>query len=109
MSNGSIAPDLGDMWHHGYPVSSQWEGGPELELDFASDCDSAHGAMVKGMKDYISVIRKCSLWILIRDSLCPPDILSLRTAGRKWNNPELYGEFAALWFFLMMLKMVQWI
>ena len=23
MSNGSISPDLGDMWHHGYPVSPQ--------------------------------------------------------------------------------------
>ena len=31
MSNGSISPDLGDMWHHGYPVSPQWEG--RLELD----------------------------------------------------------------------------
>ena len=23
MSNGSISPDLDDMWHHGYPVSPQ--------------------------------------------------------------------------------------
>ena len=53
------------------------------------------------MRDYISVIRECSLWILIRDSLCPIDILSLRTAGRKWNNAKVCGEYAALWFFLM--------
>ena len=25
MSNGSISPDLGEMWHHGYCVSPQWE------------------------------------------------------------------------------------
>ena len=102
MSNGSMSPDVGDMWHRGYPVSQQWEG--ELELDSASDCDNAYGAMVKGMKDYISVIRECSLWILIRDSLCPPDILSLRTAGRKRNKAKIYGEFAALGFFLMTNK-----
>ena len=52
------------------------------------------------MRDYINVMKEYSLWILIRDSLCPPDILSLRTAGRKWNNAKLYGEFAALWFSL---------
>ena len=81
------------MWHHGYVVSPQWEGG--LEVESASDCDNAWG-----MRDYISVVRECSSWILIRDSLCPPDILSQRT-GRKWNNAKLYGEFAALRFFLM--------
>ena len=59
MSNGSISPDLGDMWHHGYPVSPQWEGG--LELDSASDCDTASGSMERGMRDNISVIRVCSL------------------------------------------------
>ena len=26
MSNGSMSPDLGDKWHHGYPVRPQWEG-----------------------------------------------------------------------------------
>ena len=36
ISNGSVSPDLGEMWRHGFPVSPQWEG--ELELDFASDC-----------------------------------------------------------------------
>ena len=97
MSNGSLSPDLGDMWHHGYLVSPQWEG--RLELDSANDSDN--GAMEKGMRDYISVTRKCSLWILIRDSLCSPDILSLRTAGRKWNNAELYGEHLTHWFFFM--------
>ena len=96
---GTEAPDLGDMWHHGYPVSPQCEGG--LELDSASDCDNAYGAMEKGTRDYISVKRECSLWTLIRDSLCPPDVIRLRTAGRKWNNAKLYGEYAALWFFLM--------
>ena len=40
MSNGNISPDLGDMWHHGHPVSPQWEGG--LELDSASDCEKAN-------------------------------------------------------------------
>ena len=25
----------------------------------------------------------------------------MRTAGLKWNCAKLYGEFAALWFFLM--------
>ena len=34
MSIGGTFPDLGDMWHHGYPVSPHWEG--ELELDSAS-------------------------------------------------------------------------
>ena len=86
------------MWHHGYVVSPQWER--ELELDSVSGCDNAYDAVVKGEKNYISVIRECSSWILIRDSLCPPDILSQRT-GRKWNNAKLYGEFAALRFFLM--------
>ena len=40
MSNGSISPDLGEKWRHGYLVSPQWEG--ELELDSASDCDNEH-------------------------------------------------------------------
>ena len=56
------------------------------------------------MRDYISVTRECSWWILIRDSLCPPDVIRLRTAGREWNKARLYGDFAALWFFLMMNK-----
>ena len=35
ISNDTISLDLGDMWHHGYPVSPQWEGRPKL--DSASD------------------------------------------------------------------------
>ena len=67
------------MWHHGYPVSPQWKG--ELELDSASDSDSTYGAMIHGTRDSMSIIRVCSLWILIRDSLCP-DVIRLRTAVR---------------------------
>ena len=52
MSNGSIFPDLGDMWHQEYPVSPLWEG--ELELDSARDCDN-------GFRDYISVKREYSI------------------------------------------------
>ena len=109
MSNGSMSPDLGEMCRHGYPASPQWEG--ELELDSASDCDNEHEegdrlvarnrAAENGPKDNISVLRGSSLWILIRDSLGPPDVLVLRTAGSKWNNAKLYGEFAALRFFLL--------
>ena len=50
---------------------------------------------------------ECSLWILIRDSLCPPDVMRLRTAERRWNNAQFFGEFAALWFFLMTPSAVQ--
>ena len=80
-----------------------------MELDSASDCDNEYEeddrlvarnhAAENGPKDYISVVRESSLWILIR--LGPPDVLVLRTAGSKWNNAKLYGEFAALWFFLL--------
>ena len=41
-------------------------------------------------RDYIGVRRECSLWIL--DSVCPLDATRLRTAGREWNDAELYGE-----------------
>ena len=68
MVNGSISPDLSDLWHHGYLVSPQWEGG--LELDFASDCNNANvevgtsaaqdHATESGPKDYISVVRESS-------------------------------------------------
>ena len=53
MSNGSISPDFGDMWYHGYLESPQWEEG--LELDSASDYDNAYGAMERCMRDYMSV------------------------------------------------------
>ena len=43
MSEGSMSPDLGEMWHHGYLLSPQWEG--ELVLDCASDDDTAIAAM----------------------------------------------------------------
>ena len=44
------------------------------------------------------------MWNLIRESLCPPHVLRLRTVGRVWNEAKLYGDFAALWFFLMTNK-----
>ena len=84
-----ISPDLGDMWHHGYLVSPQWEGG--LELDSASDCDNVYGATERCLRDYISVTRECSLWIR------PPDILSVRAAERKWNKAKLYGSPLPEW------------
>ena len=68
LSNGSISPDLGDMWHHGYLMSPQWEGG--LELDSASYCDKADvevgtaaaqgHATESGPKDFFRVIRDSS-------------------------------------------------
>ena len=89
-------------------MSPQWEG--ELELDSASDYDNVNEevdsfvardhAAESGPKDYVSVVRESSLWILVRDCCCPPDVLNLRTAGRRWNNAKLHGEIAALWFFL---------
>ena len=81
-----------DDWkwnNHGYPVNPQWEG--HLELDSVSGDDNACGAMVHGMRNSISIIRESSLWILIQDSFCPPDVIRLRTAGWRWNNAELYG------------------
>ena len=79
-------------------MSPQWER--ELELDSESDSDSTYGAMEHGMRDSTIIIRECSVQVLIR-VLCPHDMIRLRTAGRRWNNAELFGEFAALWFFLM--------
>ena len=61
-------------------------------------CDSAAES---GPKDYISEVRESSSWASIRDYLTAPDVLVWRTAGPKWNNAKLYGEFAALRFFLM--------
>ena len=78
-------------------MSPQWEG--ELELDPASDGDTEYeedGGLVarnhaaeNGPQDYASVMRESSLWILVRDLLCPTDVLLLRTAGSKWNNAKL--------------------
>ena len=72
-----------------------------MELDSASDCDNV---VDRDLRDYTSVIRERSLWILIRDSLSLPDILYQRIAGKGWNNSKLYGKFVALWFFLMTKK-----
>ena len=82
----------------------QWEG--ELELNPTSDCDNVHDVVDRDLRDYTSVIRECSLWILIRDSLSHPhpDILYQRIAGKGWNNSKTYGKFVALWFFLMTKK-----
>ena len=96
MSDDRMTPDLGDVWYHGCPLCPQWEW--QLELDSVSGDDNAFGAMVHGMREPISIIRESSLWIRIRR---PLKVIRLRTAGRRWNNVELYGEFAALWFWFM--------
>ena len=93
MSNCSKTLDLGDMWHHGYPVSPQWEGG--LELDSASDCDNtnvevgiaaaqAH-ATESGPKDYLSVVKDRSRppYISYFDEVHPPRISI-------WDLPETF-------------------
>ena len=49
--------------------------------------------------DYLPQVR--DVWITIRDSLLPPDMLAMRTAGPNWNHSKLYGSFAAFRFFLM--------
>ena len=51
--------------------------------------------------DYLNQMRDSPVWITIRDSLLPSDMLAMRTAGPKWNHAKLYGFFAASWFFLM--------
>ena len=51
-------------------------------------------------KDFTSAARESSLWILIRDSLGPPDVMILRTAGRSGTtrkcveNLLLHGSFS---------------
>ena len=37
MSSGRMSPDLSDMWHQGPPMSPQWEGGLEIDLDSTSE------------------------------------------------------------------------
>ena len=63
-------------------------------------------------KEYISEVRESSLWVSVRDCLTRADVmvlrLVLRTAGSKWNNAKLYGEFAALLFFLMTKNGSEW-
>ena len=39
-----------------------------------------------GIRNSIIIVRESSLWMLIRDSFCPLDVLRFRTAGRRWNN-----------------------
>ena len=63
--------------------------------------DEFDSAAESGPKDHISEVSESSLRASIRDYLAPSDILVLCTAGSKWNNAKLYGEFAAMWFFLM--------
>ena len=62
-------------------MSPQWERG-ELVLDSAGDNDKENDGLVArdtvakdSPKDYISVIRRSSLWILIRNFFGPPDVL----------------------------------
>ena len=49
--------------------------------------------------DYLSEVGDSPVRISILDFLS--DILSMRTAGPKWNHAKLCVSFAALWFFLM--------
>ena len=95
-------------------MSPQWEGELELELNSASDrdngseedvsCTANDSTALRGHTDSISTVRENSVWILLRNSLCPPDVLCLRAAGGRWKDAKLYGDFAALWFFLMTNK-----
>ena len=66
--------------------------------DSYEGCDSADEG---GPKDYITDFSESSLWASIRDYLTPSDVLIMRTAGPKLNHGQLYGEFAAMWFFLV--------
>ena len=109
MSSGSMSPDLGGTGHPGTSLSPQWEGELELELNSANDYDNdskeddstaSDSIAWRDHTDSISPVREYSVWNLIRDSLCPPDVLRLRTVGRGWNDAKLFGDFAALWFFL---------
>ena len=111
MSSGSMSPDLGDTWHQGLPMSPQWEGGLELGSDsYAEDviefeCENDEDkAFAREARNYISEIRESSLWAPLHDYLTLADVLALRTAGPKWYNAKLYGEFTELWFFLTKRK-----
>ena len=73
----------------------------KLNLESERKEDVNADSVERGPKDYISEVRESSLWASIRDHLTPLDVLATRTAGLKWNCAKLYGEFAALWFFLM--------
>ena len=90
-SSGSVSSDLCDVWRQGYLVSPQRE--EELELESASDYDNVNEevgsfaardhATESGSMDYISVVRETSLWILIRDCLCPARCIDLAHSCEK--------------------------
>ena len=109
MSDGSISPDLGEMWRQGYPVCPQWEGDLELDSDVENENEDEYNDSYEaggsadegGPKDCNSEVSESSFWASIRDYLTPPDVLIMRTSGPKWNHAKLYGEIAALWFFFM--------
>ena len=94
------------------------EGGLELDSDnhyeheneYEDDgsCEEFDSDAESGPKDYISEVSESSMWVSIRDYFTPSDVLFLRTAGSKWNNAKLYGEVAALWFFLMTKNGSEW-
>ena len=100
MSSGSMSPDLGDTWHQGLPREYA-VGGNSKEDD---SCTASDSTAWRDHTDAISTVREKSVWNLIRDSLCPPDVLRLRTVGRERNEVKLFGDFAALWFSLVTNK-----
>ena len=69
-------------------MSPQWEGELELELNSASDydndskeddsCTAGDSTAWRDHTNAISVVRENSVWNLIRDSQCPPDVLRLQ-------------------------------
>ena len=95
-------------------MSPQWEGGLELNFDNNSEDETDHevggrydetdDAVEDGAKHYISDVRESSQWASLRDYFTPADVLVLRTAGPKWYNAKLWGEFEELWFLLMKRK-----
>ena len=64
----------------------------EVELNTASDydndsreddcCTTSDYIAWRDHTDSVSIVRGYSVWNLIRDSLCPPDVLRLCTVGR---------------------------
>ena len=58
----------------------------------------------RSSKGLHSEVRESSVWAPLCDCLTPADVLVLRTAGPKWYDAKLYGDYAELWFFLMKEK-----
>ena len=95
-----MSPDLVDTWHQGLSMSPEWEGELELELNSASDCDNdseeddsctaCDSTAWRDHTDVISIVPEIFVCNPIRDSRCPPDVLRLRTVGRRWNETKLY-------------------